>query len=136
MVSVDERGAEGVTDIERGDLVLVTFPDPDEAPEGTFENPHPAVVLQNNSDNAKLDSTIVIPVTSGDDAHPLCEVQLTPSRDDVENESIAVLNQITTVSIPDQIKDVDGDESAWKMGSISSKSMKDIEMKLEYVLGY
>ena len=113
---------------------MVTFPDPPDAPDGTFENPHPAVIVQNDSDNAQLQSTIVVPVTTGDDPDPISEVLLTPPDDDVEHPSIVVINQVTTVSIPDQIKDVDGDEEAWKLGQVSADSLREIEEKLAVVM--
>jgi len=124
------------TPVSRGDIVLVTFPDPEDALEGEFENPHPAVVLQNTSANQKLRSTVVVPLTSGSDSHPLREVQLSPKRDGVENDSVAMLSKISSVSIDGRIKDEDEDEAAWKMGEVSAESMNEIEQKLRYLLGF
>jgi mRNA interferase MazF len=118
----------------RGDVVLVNFPEPDDVDPGEFEKPHPAVVVQNNSDNRQKKSTIVVPVTSGTDPDPLTEVLLTPENDGVENRSIAILNQITTVSISGKIKDQGSDSGTWKMGEVHPDTMRDIENKLAYVL--
>jgi len=125
-----------VTTVSRGDVVRVTFPPADETPDAEFEDPHPAVVLQNDSENSSIDSTVVIPVTSRNDQtpHQLLEVLLTPERDGVENESIAKLTQITTVSIPGRIMDEGEDEAAWKMGEVSPETMEDLSNKLCYLL--
>jgi mRNA-degrading endonuclease toxin of MazEF toxin-antitoxin module len=123
-----------VTRVERGDIVRVSFPNPEDTFDGEFESPHPAIVLQNTSANNKLRSTIVIPVTSGSDTHHLREVQLTPEHDGVENDSIALLPKISCVSIQGRIKDESDDEAAWKEGQVSGETMNEIETKLSYLL--
>lgn len=123
-----------MTRVERGDIVRVSFPNPEDTFDGEFESPHPAIVLQNTSANNKLRSTIVIPVTSGSDTHHLREVQLAPEHDGVENDSIALLHKISCVSIQGRIKDESDDEAAWKEGQVSGETMNEIETKLSYLL--
>jgi mRNA-degrading endonuclease toxin of MazEF toxin-antitoxin module len=119
----------------RGDVVRVSFPEPSDIPDAEFEDPHPAVVIQNNSDNNQKDSTVVIPCTDGSDPDPLREVPLHPEKDGVEKMTKAVVNQITTVSIPGRIKDYSDDPDVWKMGEVSQDKMTEIEQKLDFVLG-
>ena len=123
-----------MTQVKRGDIVRVTFPNPEDTFDGEFESPHPAIVLQNTSANNKLRSTIVIPVTSGSDPHHLREVQLIPENDGVENDSIALLPKISCVSIQGRIKDENDDEAAWREGEISGEAINEIEQKLSYLL--
>jgi mRNA-degrading endonuclease toxin of MazEF toxin-antitoxin module len=123
-----------VTQVKRGDIVRVTFPSPEDTFDGEFESPHPAIVLQNTSANNKLRSTVVIPVTSGSDPHHLREVRLTPERDGVENDSIALLPKISCVSIQGRIKDESDNEAAWREGEISGEAINEIEQKLSYLL--
>lgn len=123
-----------MTNISRGDIVRVTFPSADEGFDETIEDPHPAVVVQNDGLNANSDTTIVVPLTSGSDPDRLYEVKLTPPQDGVENESLAQIPQLTVVSIPEQIKDESEDESAWKEGEISDEKLNEIENKIEFLL--
>lgn len=123
-----------MTSVSRGDIVYVNFPD--DPPDAEFDDPHPAVVLQSDSENEQLDSTVVIPVTSGSDPHPLREVYLPAQSQGVENDSIAVLTQLTTVSVPDRIMDESEDEDVWKMGEVTPDKMEEIEEKLLYVLNF
>lgn len=115
---------------------MVTFPPAEDIPDDEFDNPHPAVVLQCDYENSRKDTTVVIPVTSGSNADATTEVELEPGRDGVENESIALLHQITTVSVSERITEGYDDESAWKLGEVSSQAMTDIETYLEYLLGF
>jgi len=123
-----------VTNISRGDVVRVSFPSDDDIPDEEFDSPHPAVVLQNDGLNRRKDTAVVIPVTTGSNADTLSEVKLQPGRDGVENESIAKLHQITTVSISERIVEGYEDEAAWKEGEVSAQTMSDIENYLSYVL--
>lgn len=115
---------------------MVTFPQPDEIPDEEFENPHPAVVLQNDNDNHQRETTIVVPLTSGSNPDPLDEVLLTPSEDGVQNDSLAQLHMITAVSVPGRIFDGGGSPSAWKLGEASPKVMNEIENKLSLILSF
>jgi mRNA-degrading endonuclease toxin of MazEF toxin-antitoxin module len=118
--------------IARGDLVRVTFPDSGDSPDGEFEDPHPAVVMQRTGVNEDLDSTIVVPVTSSyDRVDRVREVELEPGVDGVEIHSVALLTKLTTVSIPERIRD----EPDWKMGEVSSKRLNDMEQRLGILLG-
>ena len=118
----------------RGDVVRVSFPDDEDIPDEEFDGPHPAVVLQNDGLNERKDTVVVIPVSSGSNADALSEVKLQPGRDGVENESIAKLHQITTVSISERIVEGYDDESAWKEGEVSAQTLSNIENYLGYVL--
>ncbi|MBP2250760.1 mRNA-degrading endonuclease toxin of MazEF toxin-antitoxin module [Halarchaeum solikamskense] len=125
-----------MSDPSRGDIARVSFTPKDESPDGEFEDPHPALILQRDRLNNELDSTVVIPVTSSytrvDRAR---NVELKPGTDGVEKNSIAVLPLVTTVSIPERIHDHGAGEGAWKMGEISNSKLSDIERKLNIILG-
>ena len=90
-----------MSSVERGDIVWVTFPDPEEVPEEEFENPHPAVVIQNDSRNHEYDTTIVAPLTTSQDSTQcLADVSVSSATEDVEKDSIAKLGMLTVVSVP------------------------------------
>lgn len=114
---------------------MVSFPNHDDHPDEEIDDPHPAVVIQTDHEN--LETATVIPVSDGTDrdADTLTEVELTPREDGVDKRSLALLHQITTVSIQDRIVEDFDDPSAWKMGEVSASSMDDIEDFLTYFLG-
>lgn len=113
---------------------MVSFPDDEDIPDNEFDGAHPAVIVQNDGQNDRRDTTVVIPVSTGTESDALSEVQLDSSGDGVEHDSIAKLHQITTVSTPDRIVEGHDDESAWKMGEVSSHTMNNIENYLGYLL--
>ena len=126
-----------MTNVNKRDIVWVTFPDKDEDeifPE-EMDDPHMAVVIQTDDVNNALNSTVVIPITTGGVRNPLREVTIPPHDEDVEHQSKAVLTQITTVSVPGRIFDEGEDEAAWKQGVLSREKMNEIEDRLGYLFG-
>lgn len=114
--------------VSRGDVVLVDF-DPTEGSEqrGT----RPAVIIQNDAGNRAAPTTIVAPLTTSYDPEKVApyEAEIRSSETVVDRDSVALLNQIRTVSIEDRIYQnfgqlpPDGDE------------MEAIEKGIEYSLG-
>jgi mRNA-degrading endonuclease toxin of MazEF toxin-antitoxin module len=123
-----------MTTPSRGDIVWVTFPDDDDIPDEEMDNPHMAVVLQNDGQNERRDSTIVVPISSGAATERLTEVDIPAYNEDVDVDSHAVLTQITTVSIPGRIKDQHDEPSSWKQGELSDDKMAEIESYLSSLL--
>ncbi|RLM68643.1 type II toxin-antitoxin system PemK/MazF family toxin [Halorubrum sp. Atlit-26R] len=122
--------------ISRGDVVWVTFPDPEDVPEEEFENPHPAVVVQNDSRNHKYDTTIVAPLsTSQESSEEFADVEISSSSEGVDDDSIAKLGLLSAVSVPGRIMDESEDPSVWKMGELSASKMAEIEARMEVLLG-
>lgn len=109
--------------ISRFDIVRVDFPDQDNIPDSEFDSPHPAVVIQNDTANSRLQTATVVPVTTNDYSGHDYEVQLFPEKDGVEKDSVAKANLIESVSISDRITNKDD----WKMGEISSMKMEELE---------
>lgn len=125
-----------MSSVERGDIVWVTFPDPEEVPDEEFENPHPAVVIQNNSRNHEYDTTIVAPLTTSQDSTKcLADVSVSSATEDVEKDSIAKLGMLTVVSVPGRIMEESENPETWKMGELSAGKMNEIENRLNLVLG-
>lgn len=125
-----------MTSVERGDIVWVTFPDPNDIPEEEFENPHPAIVIQNDSRNHEYETTIVAPLTTAQDTtQALADVKIPSASEDVEKDSIAKLGMLTTVSVPGRIMDKSENPETWKMGELSARKMNEIEQRLELALG-
>ena len=109
--------------LNRGDIVRVDFPDGDEIPSSEFDSPHPAVVIQNDTANNRLETATVVPVTTNAYNGNDYEVRLFPERDGVEEASVAKANLIASISIRDRIIN----EEEWKMGEISPKKMDELE---------
>ena len=109
--------------VSRFDVVRVDFPDQHKVPDSEFDSPHPAVVVQNNTANSRLDTVTVVPVTTNEYSGHDYEVQLFPEADGVEEKSVAKANLLASVSIADRITNKDD----WKMGEISSPKMDELE---------
>lgn len=125
-----------MSSVARGDVVWVTFPDPEEVPDEEFENPHPAVVVQNDARNHRHDTTIVAPLTTSQSgAEALADVQIVSTSDGVDEDCVAKLGMLSTVSVPGRIMDQSENPEVWKMGALSASKMNEIEARLEVVLG-
>lgn len=125
-----------MTSVSRGDIVWVTYPEPDDVPEEEFDNPHPSIVVQNDTKNHRLDTTVVVPLsTSQTSADTLSDVELSSASEEVESDCVAKLEMLTTVSVPGRIMEESTDPDVWKMGEISASKMNEVETKLELVLG-
>lgn len=122
--------------VSRGDIVWVNFPDPDEIPDEEFDNPHPAIVVQNDTRNHRYDTTVVAPLTtSQDSAEEFVDVSITASAEDVDEDSVAKLGMLSTVSVPGRIMNESESPDVWKMGELSASKINEIEARLEVLLG-
>ncbi|QCD65043.1 MULTISPECIES: type II toxin-antitoxin system PemK/MazF family toxin [Halomicrobium] len=113
---------------EYGDLIHVNFIDSEESPPGEFEDPHPAVVVQHPSDEDR--GVVVAPVSSRDRQSWAREVQLPGTVNGLDEDSVVILNLITTVSFAERVKANDDDSNSWRLGKIPPKHMEDIQNKL------
>lgn len=111
--------------VGRGDVVVVQL-DPTEGSEqrGT----RPCLVVQNDVGNRNAPTTIVVPFTTSfdDRLYPfevLFRTEETPLRDD----SVALCNQIRTVSIQHRIQE--------NLGAVPAERRRDVDEALEYSLG-
>jgi mRNA-degrading endonuclease toxin of MazEF toxin-antitoxin module len=122
--------------VSRGDVVWVTFPDPEDVPEEEFENPHPAIVVQNDTRNHKYDTTVVAPLTTTQTStEEFVDVEISSTSEEVDNNSIAKLGLLSAVSVPGRIMDQSENPDVWKMGELSASKMNEIEARLEVLLG-
>lgn len=114
---------------EYGDLIQVNFGDSQETEPGEFEDPHPAVVVQYTRDD---DETVVVaPVSSRDQQSRAREIKLPGTTDGLDNDSVAILNLITTVSFEGRIEPGGGSENdSWRRGKLPPKKMEEIQRKL------
>jgi mRNA interferase MazF len=111
-----------------GDLIHVDFTDSERSDPGEFEDPHPAVVVQYTNDGDE--AVVVAPVSSRDKQSRAREVTLPGTTDGVSQDSVAILNLITTVSFEGRIK-LEGDEhDSWHLGRVPPKKMEEIQDKL------
>ncbi|ELY81931.1 type II toxin-antitoxin system PemK/MazF family toxin [Natrinema gari] len=112
-----------------GDLIHVNFRPSHQSDPGEFEDPHPAVVIQYTCDNDR--AVVVAPISSRDQQSRSREVKLPGTVDGLDNDSVAILNLITTVSFEGRIR-ADGDDSAsWRLGQVPPRKMEEIQEKLE-----
>ncbi|NHX37279.1 MULTISPECIES: type II toxin-antitoxin system PemK/MazF family toxin [Halolamina] len=122
--------------VSRGDVVWVTFPDPEDIPDEEFENPHPAIIVQNDTRNHRHDTTIVAPLsTSQSSEEEFADVAISSTSEEVDDDSIAKLGLLSAVSVPGRIMDQSEDPNVWKMGELSASKMSEIEARLEVLLG-
>lgn len=114
---------------EYGDLIHVDFTPKSESRPGEFEDPHPAVVVQyTNTDDRAV---VVAPVSSRDKQSFSREVELPGTIDGLDNDSVAILNLITTVSFEGRIKQEGDSTNSWCLGKVPPRKMEEIQEKLE-----
>jgi mRNA interferase MazF len=79
---------------KRGDVYLVNL-DPTIGSE--IKKTRPAIIIQNNVGNQYSSVTIIAPITSGNDAVYPVEVEIKAPEGGLDNNSLALLNQIRTI---------------------------------------
>ncbi len=111
--------------IHRGDIVIVEL-DPTQGSEqrGT----RPCVVVQNDIGNETAPTTIVVPLTTSfnSDLYPF-EVLISASECPLNEDSVALCNQIRTISIDHRIVET--------IGSIPGERLEEVNLALQYSLG-
>lgn len=90
----------------------------------------PGIVLQNDNDNTRTATTVIVPTTSGnaDDAQYLSNVFL-PADDDspLSNDSVALCSHIQVVDSQERILN--------EMGELSQSKLREIENAVQVTLG-
>lgn len=111
--------------LRRGDVVMV---DLQGAVGGEKQGTRPAVVLQNNEANERLDTTVVATVTSQFDPNDLYEYDVIIGADEagLPEDSVVQIDQIRTISANERIKDIYG----W----LPEERMNEIEEKVKALL--
>lgn len=113
---------------EYGDLIHVNFTDSQHSEPGEFEDPHPAVVVQYTSDGDR--AVVVAPISSRDQQSRSREVKLPGTISGLDEDSVAILNLITTVSFEGRIKPDGSSNESWHLGRVPPPKMEEIQAKL------
>lgn len=111
-------------EIHRGDVVIADL-DPTRGSEqrGT----RPCLVVQNDLGNEHAATTIVVPFTTAQgESYPFV-VLVRESEGPLREDSLALCNQIRTISIEERITE--------NIGSIHDDRLKEVDKALEYSLG-
>jgi mRNA interferase MazF len=111
-------------DINRGDIVIVNL-DPTQGSEQG--KTRPAVIIQNDVGNEHAPTTILAPITSSYDKIYPVNVELKSNNTPLDKDSVALLNQIRTVSIKHRIVE--------KIGEIPEEKTEEIDKAIEASLG-
>lgn len=84
-------------------------------------NPRPGIILQNDSNNHNLNTTIIVPTSRGarSEADYLDTIFIPGGSECLEEDSIALCTQIRAVDIDERLLD--------KLGEISPKKLREIE---------
>ena len=109
---------------KRGEVYLVNF-DPTVGAE--IKKTRPALVLQNDVGNKYSPVTIVAAITSfrDDELYPT-EVRIAPKEGGLDNESVALLNQLRTIDKTRLIK---------RFGTLDAATMAKVDISLQISLG-
>ncbi|MEZ3144447.1 type II toxin-antitoxin system PemK/MazF family toxin [Halobaculum sp. MBLA0143] len=115
---------------EYGDLIHVDFTPSERSKPGEFEDPHPAVVVQYTSQDDR--AVVVAPVSSREKDSRSREVKLPAETPGLDEESVVILNLITTVSFDGRVEpEDDGDLDSWRLGKVPPKKMEEVQKKLK-----
>lgn len=102
----------------------------DELTEGNeYGKRRPGIVIQNNSENHGLDTTVVVPTTSGtsNEANYLTWVFISSATECVPEDSIAMCTQIRVI---------DNNRLDGKIGELSTTKFREIEKATQVALGF
>jgi mRNA interferase MazF len=113
---------------EYGEIIHVNFTPSEDSEPGEFEDPHPAVVVQYTSQGDE--SVVVAPISSRDQQSRSREVKLPGTIDGLNEDSVAILNLVTTVSFEGRINTSDSDTDSWRLGRVPPQKMEEIKQKL------
>ncbi|WP_250874375.1 type II toxin-antitoxin system PemK/MazF family toxin [Halomarina rubra] len=112
--------------LTRGDIVLVRL-DPTKGSEqrGT----RPALVVQNDVGNRNSNTTIIAPLTTSYEPGNIApyEAEVKASTSDIKEDSVALLNQLRTVSIEHRILN--------NFGSVPEETMQEVDRAIRVSLG-
>jgi mRNA interferase MazF len=108
---------------KRGDVYLVNL-DPTVGSE--IKKKRPAVIIQNNVGNQYSPTTIVAPITSGDQAIYPIEVEIRPPEGGLKNNSLVKL---------DQIRAVDKRRLIRYLGNVNDETLSRIDQAIMISLG-
>lgn len=118
--------------VERGEVYFVDLPgseDDDDDVEGDeWGLRHPGIVVQNNSENRTLNTTIIVPTTSGsaEEAGGLTTIFIPSNGTCMHNDSIALCHQLRVVDVDERIEN--------RLGKLEEKKMREIERAIEIAL--
>ncbi|QSW97646.1 type II toxin-antitoxin system PemK/MazF family toxin [Haloterrigena alkaliphila] len=112
--------------IRRADIVLVNL-NPTKGSEQRGRRP--AVIIQNDVGNRYAPTTILAPMTTSYDPNDIApyEVELRAGEEDVDRDSVVLLNQIRTVDMSERI--------VHKFGEVSREKMEEIDQSIKISLG-
>lgn len=113
-------------EVRRGDIVLVDL-NPTQGSEQRGRRP--CLIVQNDMGNRYSTTTIVAPLTTSYDATDIApyEAEVRANETDVNEDSVALLNQLRTVSIEHRI--------SANFGSVDGDTMQDVERAMRISLG-
>lgn len=111
-------------EVQRGDVVVVQL-DPTRGSEQG--KTRPAVVVQNDVGNQYSPTTIVAPMTSSYEKVYPVNVELPADEEDVDRDTVVLLNQLRVVSIEHRIVDV--------VGRVSEARMEEVDEALAISVG-
>ena len=113
-------------EVRRGDIVLVDL-NPTQGSEQRGRRPY--LVVQNDMGNRHSTTTIVAPLTTSYDATDIApyEAEVRANETDVNEDSVALLNQLRTVSSEHRI--------SANFGRIDDETMQDVERAMRISLG-
>ena len=110
-------------EIQRGDVWLVDLEPVRGAEQGKAR---PSLVIQNNVGNRYSPTIIIAPITSGDTTRFAVNVLVKAPEGGLKNNSLILLNQIRTV---------DRSRFGRYWGSVSAKTMHDVDKAIMLSLG-
>lgn len=119
-----------MADPNRGEIVWVDFPDSEDIPDELMDDPHMGVVIQNDGQNGRQPTTVVVPISSGPAKSRYTEVDIPSFDEPVDQDSHAILTLMTAVSIEDNIKSGYDNKDAWCEGELTNSTMHEIERNL------
>jgi mRNA interferase MazF len=114
--------------MERGDIILVQLPQPDNSPGREQTGTRPALVAHSNETNDTLSVIMIVPFTSNLNAQRFPHAILVqPSRENGLS--------VPSVLLIFQLRAIDKQRVTKKLGHLDEKSMSQVNQELKKLLG-
>lgn len=118
--------------VDRGEIYWFDLPEADDEDETVTgreqAEQRPGIVLQNDSYNQNIDTTVIVPLTTGstDDARYNSTVFISSGDECVSEDSIALCTQLRVVDFEER--------ESGQLGELSSSKLREVEMGVQDVL--
>ncbi|MDY6770232.1 MAG: type II toxin-antitoxin system PemK/MazF family toxin [Candidatus Nanohaloarchaea archaeon] len=110
-------------ELRRGDIIIVDLEPTKGSEQGKIR---PGLVVQNDAGNRNAATTIIAPLTTKGEAGYPFTVALEAGEGNIDRDSVILLNQLRTVSVPHRVRN--------RVGSLDEARMQEVDRAIKVSL--